>query len=387
MTLSKTYSELFIVCMIGLLISTWQCAIAAEAILIPAAPVIAAKSFILQDAYSGKVLAEAAADEKLAPASLTKIMSVYVVLNELSKGHLSLEEPVTISRKAWQTPGSRMFVEVNTQVKIEDLLKGVIIQSGNDASVALAEHIAGSEATFAEMMNQQAALLGMLNTHFSNSMGLPADDHFTTARDLAILTRALIREYPDYYRWFSEKEFTFNKITQRNRNKLLWRDDSVDGVKTGHTEAAGYCLVASAVREDMRLISVVMGANSERSRANENQTLLNYGFRFYETHRLYKGHEALTETRIWNGEQKMLQLGLEEDLYVTIPRRHYDDLKAAISFDQKIMAPVKQGDAFGTVNVTLAGEPVTEEKLVALTTVNEGNILRKLVDAALLMVQ
>ena len=387
MTLSKTYSELFIVCMIGLLISTWQCAIAAEAILIPAAPVIAAKSFILQDAYSGKVLAEAAADEKLAPASLTKIMSVYVVLNELSKGHLSLEEPVTISRKAWQTPGSRMFVEVNTQVKIEDLLKGVIIQSGNDASVALAEHIAGSEATFAEMMNQQAALLGMLNTHFRNSMGLPADDHFTTARDLAILTRALIREYPDYYRWFSEKEFTFNKITQRNRNKLLWRDDSVDGVKTGHTEAAGYCLVASAVREDMRLISVVMGANSERSRANENQTLLNYGFRFYETHRLYKGHEALTETRIWNGEQKMLQLGLEEDLYVTIPRRHYDDLKAAISFDQKIMAPVKQGDAFGTVNVTLAGEPVTEEKLVALTTVNEGNILRKLVDAALLMVQ
>ncbi|MGR9046297.1 MAG: D-alanyl-D-alanine carboxypeptidase family protein [Gammaproteobacteria bacterium] len=364
-----------------------QSASAAESILIPTPPTIAAKSYILQDADSGKVLAETDADAKLAPASLTKIMAVYVVFSELSKGHLSLDEQVTISRKAWQTPGSRMFVEVNKQVKIGDLLKGVIIQSGNDASVALAEHIAGDEATFAEMMNQQAARLGMTNTHFSNSMGLPAEDHYTTARDLAILTRALIREYPDYYRWFSEKEFTFNNITQRNRNKLLWRDETVDGVKTGYTEEAGYCLVASAVREDMRLISVVMGASSERARATENQTLLNYGFRFYETHRLYKGNEALTETRIWKGENKTLGLGLSEDLYVTIPRRHYNDLKAVINYEPKITAPVKKGEAFGTVNVTLAGEPITEKKLIALSTIGAGNLLRKIVDAALLLVQ
>ncbi|MGR9052001.1 MAG: D-alanyl-D-alanine carboxypeptidase family protein [Gammaproteobacteria bacterium] len=382
----KYYTYFLFAAVIGCLAVASYPTMAEEAILIPSPPTVAAKSYLLEDANSGKVLAEGNADIKLAPASLTKIMAVYVVFSELSKGHLSLDEPVTISRKAWQTPGSRMFVEVNKQVNIGDLLKGVIIQSGNDASVALAEHIAGNEATFAEMMNQQAIRLGMSNSHFSNSMGLPADDHFTTARDLATLTRALISEYPDYYRWFSEKEFTYNNITQRNRNRLLWRDDSVDGVKTGHTEDAGFCLVASAVRDDMRLISVVMGANSERSRANENQTLLNYGFRFYETHRLYKGREALTETRIWKGEEKMLGLGLSEDLYVTIPRRHYNDLKAVINFDKKITAPVKQGDVFGSVDVTLAGEPVTEKKLVALSTVNTGNLLRKLVDSVLQLV-
>jgi len=387
MTPSKIYLKFFLGLMTWLLLAVFQCTSAADTILIPSPPSIAAKSYILQDANSGKVLAEANADIKLAPASLTKIMAVYVVFSELSKGHLSLDELVTISRKAWQTPGSRMFVEVNKQVKVGDLLKGVIIQSGNDASVALAEHIAGDETTFAEMMNQQATLLGMTNTHFSNSMGLPAEDHYTTARDLAILTTALIREYPDYYRWFSEKEFTYNNITQRNRNKLLWRDETVDGVKTGHTEDAGFCLVASAVREDMRLISVVMGTDSERARANENQTLLNYGFRFYETHRLYKGNEALTQTRIWKGDNKNLDLGLAKDLYVTIPRRHYNDLKAVINYDQKITAPVKQGEAFGTVNVTLAGEPVAEKKLIALSTINQGNLLRKLVDSALLLVK
>ncbi|MGR9116762.1 MAG: D-alanyl-D-alanine carboxypeptidase family protein [Gammaproteobacteria bacterium] len=384
---SKIYFRFFLGLIPWFFIAALHSASAANKILIPSPPTVAAKSYILQDANSGKILAEANADVKLAPASLTKIMAVYVVFNELSKGHLSLDEQVTISRKAWQTPGSRMFVEVNKKVKIGDLLKGVIIQSGNDASVALAEHIAGDETTFAEMMNQQAARLGMTHTHFTNSMGLPAEDHYTTARDLAILTRALILEYPDYYRWFSEKEFTFNNITQRNRNKLLWRDETVDGVKTGFTEEAGYCLVASAVREDMRLISVVMGTGSERARANENQTLLNYGFRFYETHRLYKGREALTETRVWKGENKTLGLGLAKDLYVTIPRRHYNELKAVINFDQKITAPIKQGDSFGTVNVTLAGVQVAEEKLIALATINQGNLLRKLVDSALLLVQ
>ena len=387
MTSSKVYLSLIVYLFFSLL----QTAIAAsdktDPIMIPSPPSIAANSYILLDADSGKVLGENNADAKLPPASLTKIMAVYVVFTELSKGHLSLGENVTVSQKAWRTPGSRMFIEVNKQVTVEELLKGIIIQSGNDASVALAEHIAGDEATFAEMMNQQADILGMSNSHFVNSMGLPDDDHYTTAQDLAILTRAMIREFPDYYAWFSEKEYTYNKITQRNRNKLLWRDPSVDGVKTGHTEAAGYCLVASAVRDGMRLISVVMGTKSERARANENQSLLNYGYRFYETHRLYKGNEVLAETRIWKGADKSLALGLAEDLFVTIPRRHYEDLKAVINFEQKIIAPVNQGDNLGTVSVTLAGEPLMEKKLIALTTVEKGNLMRKLYDAVLMLVK
>lgn len=384
MTSSKVYLSLIVYLFFSLL----QTANAAsDPIMIPSPPGVAASSYILLDADSGKVLGENNADVKLPPASLTKIMAVYVVFTELSKGHLSLSENVTVSQKAWRTPGSRMFIEVNKQVTVQELLKGIIIQSGNDASVALAEHVAGDEATFAEMMNQQAAILGMKNSHFVNSMGLPDDDHYTTAQDLAILTRAMIREFPDYYAWFSEKEYTYNKITQRNRNKLLWRDPSVDGVKTGHTEAAGYCLVASAVRDGMRLISVVMGTKSERARANENQSLLNYGYRFYETHRLYKGNEALTETRIWKGADKNLSLGLAEDLYVTIPRRHYEDLKAVINFEQKIIAPVNQGDNLGTVSVTLAGEPLMEKNLIALTTVEKGNLVRKLYDTVLMLVK
>ena len=267
----------------------------------PPAPTIAASAYILKDFNTGKVLAESNADIKLAPASLTKIMTVYVIFNELANGHLHLNDNVTISEKAWKTAGSRMFVELGNQVKIEDLLKGVIIQSGNDASVALAEHVGGNEETFAEMMNQHALRLGMINTHFKNSDGLPGPDHYTTARDLALLTSALIKEFPEYYRWFSQKEFTFNKITQQNRNKLLSRDESVDGVKTGFTDDAGYCLVASALREDMRIISVVMGAKDANARANENQTLINYGFRFFESHQLYEAKKSLSEARVWKG--------------------------------------------------------------------------------------
>ncbi|WP_404357600.1 D-alanyl-D-alanine carboxypeptidase family protein [Methylotuvimicrobium sp. KM1] len=387
MTSSKVYLSLIVYLFFSLLQTANAASDKTDPIMIPSPPSIAASSYILLDADSGKVLGENNADVKLPPASLTKIMAVYVVFTELSKGHLSLGENVTVSQKAWRTPGSRMFIEVNKQVTVQELLKGIIIQSGNDASVALAEHVAGDEATFAEMMNQQAAILGMKNSHFVNSMGLPDDDHYTTAHDLAILTRALIREFPDYYAWFSEKEYTYNKITQRNRNKLLWRDPSVDGVKTGHTEAAGFCLVASAVRDGMRLISVVMGTKSERARANENQSLLNYGYRFYETHRLYKGNEALTETRIWKGTDKNLALGLAEDLYVTIPRRHYEDLKAVINVEQNIIAPVNQGDNLGTVSVTLADEPLIEKKLIALTSVEKGNLMRKLYDTVLMLVK
>ena len=353
----------------------------------PPPPAIDANAYILVDHHTGKVLAENNADAKLAPASLTKIMTVYVVLREINRGHLQLEDLATISQKAWGTSGSRMFLEVNAQVKIEDLLKGVIIQSGNDASVALAEHVAGNESTFADMMNQHAARLGMTNTHFKNSDGLPDPEHYTSARDLAILTSALIREFPEYYRWFSQKEFTYNKITQQNRNKLLSRDESVDGVKTGFTDEAGYCLVASALRENMRLISVVLGTKSANARANENQTLLNYGFRFFEAHRLYQGKTALSEARVWKGDEQKLQLGLAEDLYVTIPRRHYNDLKAEIKIDKKIIAPVKEGDKFGAVVVKLKDEQIISRDLIALKAVEQGNIVRRLYDGAMMTLE
>jgi len=359
----------------------------ANKILIPAAPNLAAKSYILIDFNSGKVLAEKNADTHLAPASLTKIMTVYVIFKELKSGHLTLDEKVTISKKAWQTGGSRMFVEVNKQVSIEDLLKGVIIQSGNDASVALAEHVAGDEATFAAMMNQHAAQLGMLDSHFQNSMGLPSQNHYTTARDLAKLTTAVIREFPEYYRWDSMKEFTYNNITQSNRNKLLWRDKSVDGVKTGYTEEAGYCMVASAKRENMRLISVVMGTASANARANESQSLLNYGFRFFESHRLYPAYEALNEARLWKGQQKKLKLGLSSDLYVTIPRRHYNDLKVELVVDHKIIAPVKKGDIFGQVNVSLMGEAIVDRPLIALDTIDKGGFFQRMYDEAMLLLE
>ena len=351
----------------------------------PSPPTIAASSHILQDFNTGRVLAENNADAKLAPASLTKILTVYVVFKEIKNGHLKLDDKVTISQNAWKTEGSKMFIQVNDQVKVEDLLKGVIIQSGNDASVALAEHVAGNEATFAELMNQHAARLGMVNSHFENSDGLPSESHYTSARDLAILSSALIKEFPEFYPWFSQKDFTYNKITQQNRNMLLSRDQSVDGVKTGHTEEAGYCLVASALRDGMRLISVVMGTESVNARANENQNLLNYGFRFFESHRLYEGKKAIQESRIWKGDTETLQLGLTEDLYVTIPRRRYNDLKATINVDKQIIAPVKMGDKLGSVTVKLKDELVATKDLVALKDVEKGGIFRRLYDSVLMM--
>ena len=356
-------------------------------IMTPAPPAISARSFILLSYDTGKILAESNADVKLAPASLTKIMSVYVVFREISNGHLHLDDLVTISKKAWETPGSRMFVNIGNQVKVEDLLKGVIIQSGNDASVALAEYIAGDELTFADMMNQHAKRLGMKNSHFQDSNGLPVENHYTTAHDLAILTRALIKEFPDYYRWFSQKEFTYNNIVQHNRNQLLSRDESVDGVKTGFTDAAGYCLVASALRNNMRLISIVMGASSPNTRASQNQNLLNYGFRFFEAHRLYQSKTVLSEARIWKGDTKMLQLGLADDLYVTIPRHQYNDLKATITIDKNIIAPVKEGTKLGSVNVMLKGEVVANNDLVALKSVEQGNIFRRFYDSAMMLME
>lgn len=370
-----------------LLFVTAQSLQAASPIFTPAAPSVAASSYYLMDFDSGRVLAEKEADKRVAPASLTKIMTVYVVFRELKAGHLTLDEKVTISQNAWETGGSKMFVEVNKQVSVEDLLQGVIIQSGNDASVALAEHVAGSEQTFATMMNEQATRLGMVNSHFENSMGLPTPNHYSTAHDLALLTQALIREFPDYYRWDSQKEFTYNNITQQNRNQLLWRDASVDGVKTGYTEEAGYCMVASAKREEMRLISVVMGTASPNARSNESQSLLNYGFRFFETHRLYEASTAMTEARVRKGVTSKVAVGVAEDIYVTAPRKHFSELKAETQVDKAIMAPLNKGDTVGSLNVSLAGETILNKPLVAMDSIAEGGIFRRLYDAVLVLLE
>jgi D-alanyl-D-alanine carboxypeptidase (penicillin-binding protein 5/6) len=276
--------------------------------------------------------------------------------------------------------GSRMFVEVGKRVSVENLLKGMIIQSGNDATVALAEHVAGSEDAFVSLMNQHAARLGMLNSHFVNSTGLPHKNHYTTPRDLAKLAAALIRDFPEHYDWYSMKKFKFNNITQYNRNKLLWRNNSVDGIKTGHTDAAGYCLVASALRDDMRLISVVLGTSSEEARATESQKLITYGFRFFETHKLYAANTPLTTAHIWKGVQEELNLGLANDLYLTIPKGQYKNLDANMNLDARIIAPAKKGQSFGSVNISLGDEQYAKRELVALSDIDKGGLLNNLID-------
>lgn len=355
--------------------------------LVPAAPRIAAEGFVLQDYDSGHVLAGKNAEQRMEPASLTKLMTAYAVFYEIRAGHVALDDTTRVSEKAWRTPGSRMFIEVGSRVSVEKLLKGMIIQSGNDASVALAEFIAGSEDAFAALMNEHARELGLAGTHFVNSTGLPDPEHYTTAADMARLAAAVIREFPEYYQWYSIRKFTYNGITQYNRNKLLWRDDSVDGVKTGHTESAGYCLVSSAKRGPMRLISVVMGTDGENARARESQKLLNYGFRFYETHLLYEGNKPLKNLRIWKGARDTLPLGLGEDLYVTVPRGRYEELKASLSVDSNIVAPATQGQSFGKVSVRLGKKDVAERPLVALEGVAEGGLWGQLVDSVLLWFQ
>jgi D-alanyl-D-alanine carboxypeptidase (penicillin-binding protein 5/6) len=357
---------------------------AAATVPTPAAPAVAGTGHLLLDMHSGRVLAESNGDQRLDPASLTKIMTAYAVFRELQEGHIQLADQVLVSEKAWRTEGSRMFIEVGKQVSVENLLKGMIIQSGNDASVALAEHIAGSEETFAALMNGHAKRLGMHATHFVNSTGLPHPEHYTTARDIARVSEATIREFPEFYTWYAIKDFTYNGIKQHNRNKLLWRDETVDGIKTGHTESAGYCLVASAQRDDMRLISVVMGTKSEESRAQETLSLLNYGFRFFETHKLYPGQQALAQVRAWKGQANELPLGLASDLYVTIPRDQYENLSATLIIEPTIIAPIAATTPYGYVKVQLGDEEVARAPLVALREVAEGGIWSNVVDTVLL---
>jgi D-alanyl-D-alanine carboxypeptidase (penicillin-binding protein 5/6) len=355
--------------------------------IIPRAPDIAATSYILIDAKTGQVLVEENPDEPLPPASLTKIMTSYIAIEEILTGNLSLNDMVHISEKAWRMEGSKMFVEVNTQVSVEDLLRGIIIQSGNDASVAIAEHIAGSEEAFADMMNQYAEVLGLQNSFFMDSSGLDTELYYNTmsARDLAILARATVDRHRDFYPIYAEREFTYNNIRQSNRNSLLFRDRNVDGLKTGWTDAAGYCLVASAERDGMRLISVVTGTASEEARAIETQKLLTYGFRYYETHKLYDADQVLTTVPVFSGAESSVDLGIEEEVYVTIPRGQAEAMTATVDVDEVIRAPLQERQTMGKVNVMLGDELIYSGDVVAMRGVEEGGALKRFMDWITLM--
>lgn len=357
------------------------------ATLMPSPPQLAASSYVLIDVNSGKIIVESNADVRLPPASLTKMMTSYLVSSEIDKGNIGADDAVPISVKAWRMGGSKMFIREGTTVPVKDLLKGVIIQSGNDASVALAEFVAGDEGAFAEVMNQQASLLGMQQTHFVNSTGWPAKGHLTTARDLSLLATSLIRDFPDHYTFYSEKEFTYNGITQPNRNGLLWRDASVDGLKTGHTEDAGYCLVASAKRNDMRLVSVVMGAKSSRGREQETQKLLSYGFRYYQTHQLYSAEQVINSPRLWAGASSSFDLVLADDIVLTIPRGQRDNLQVTIEVDNNIVAPIMAGESYGVLNISLNGEVLEQRELLAASNVEPAPLFSRLWDHFILFIR
>ena len=371
---------------IPMAILVWCSAAAAQAAapIIPPPPDVAASSYLLMDSDTRKILVEHNIHEPLPPASLTKVMTTYIAAVELEAGRVKLTDQVPVSVTAWRTGGSKMFIREGTQVLLEDLLRGIIIQSGNDASVALAEHIAGSEGAFADMMNQQAQQLGMVNSQFHNATGLPSDGHYTTAYDLALLTRSMIERFPDHYAMYSEPSFEYNEIEQPNRNRLLLRDRTVDGVKTGHTEAAGYCLVASALRGNMRLISVVMGTASEEARMRESQKLLSYGFRYFETQQVYEGGMPLKTSDLWFGDADQIELGVAEDVYVTIPRGHYEELEAELSVPRVIEAPLTKGAEIGELRLKLSDETVHGVPLVALSDAHEGGIFDRLWDGVVL---
>lgn len=350
--------------------------------IIPRPPQIAASSYILLDAVTGKVIVEENADVQLPPASLTKIMTAYIAEVEIDNGNMSLDDEVHISEKAWRTQGSKMFVDVNSNVRVEDLLRGIIIQSGNDASVAMAEHLAGSEDAFADMMNQHAQRLGMTNTFFMNASGLDTEERYNimSARDLATLARATILEHPSHYEIYSEKEFTYNGIRQPNRNTLLFRDRNIDGMKTGWTTAAGYCLVASGERDGMRLISVVMGTASEDARATESQKLMTYGFRYFETARLYSTGDVLSSTKVWSGKENSVDLGMTEDVVATIPRGQAGELQATLNIDETIRAPIEKGQVLGTVEVKLGDDLIYQGNVAAVQAVERAGLLKRLID-------
>lgn len=364
---------------------TTQLALASNITLMPQAPSVDAKSWLLMDYQSGQVLAENDADEKLAPASLTKLMTAYIVEQQIDLGNISEDAMVPISVKAWKTGGSRMFIKEGTSVKLADLMHGLVIQSGNDAAVALAEYVAGSTDAFANMMNAMAKQLGMTHTHFINPTGLPHPDHYTTARDLSKLAWHIIHDYPDHYKLYKIKSFTYNNITQHNRVLLLWRDPRVDGLKTGHTDEAGYCQVTSAIdKNGMRMIAVVLGTKSEEARAVESEKLLNYGFRFYQNYTAYQAGKSLVAPRIWLGTENHIDLGIQQDLTITIPNGTSDKLKADVQVNPDLRAPVKKGDTLGSVSISLDGKVVKSEPLVALNDVPEAGFFARLWDHILM---
>ena len=356
---------------------------------VPPPPDVDGKSWVLMDYATGQILAAKEPDLRLEPASITKIMTDYVISAEVANGKIHMTDPVTISEHAWRgggagTDGSTSFLKLNSQVPLKDLLYGMIIQSGNDSAIALAEHAAGSEGAFAGLMNAYAKQLGMVNSNFENASGYPVENHYTTARDIALLSRALIHDFPEDYAISAIKQFEWNGIKQGNRNTLLWRDPSVDGIKTGHTAAAGYCLAASAKQGDSRMIAIVMGASSEKARADSAMALLNYGFRFYETHKLYEAGKPLATPRLWKGQANTLPLGVSADVLVTVKRGDYDKLKATMDIPATLIAPFAKGQQVGTLRVTLDGKPIQNVPLVALADAPQGGFFSRLWDSILL---
>jgi D-alanyl-D-alanine carboxypeptidase (penicillin-binding protein 5/6) len=348
---------------------------------IPAPPIIGAKSYFVVDANTGYELASLAPDKRLAPASLTKLMTAYVIFKSLAEHRVALDDQVKISEKAWRTSGSRMFILVGTRVTLQDLLLGMIVQSGNDASVALAEHVAVTEFLFTEMMNQYAATLGMHSSHFENATGLPDEQHYSTARDLAMIARAIINEFPEYYKWYSIKKFEYNNISQNNRNSLLWRDSTVDGMKTGHTDDAGYCLIASAKRDGMRIVSIVLGTASKKTRTDGSQSLINYGFRFFETKLLYKAGEAITNARIWKSSHEFTPLGLPEDLYITVPRGSYNTVESVLNIPAVLVGPITEGQPLAELKMRLNGTDLVSQPLRALNENPSGSLWQRTRDS------
>ena len=351
---------------------------------IPPAPNLNVKAYVIMDFDSKMILASSNKDLTLPPASITKMMTAYVAFTELKESNISLDEEILVSKKAWKTGGSKMFIEVGKKIKVRDILQGVITVSGNDASVALAEHISGDEKTFATYMNQMASNLGLRNTNYTNATGLPNDSLYTTAEDISLLSSALIEEFPDLYKLYSTKSFQFNDIKQYSRNKLLFIDDNVDGIKTGFTKAAGYCLASSAKRGNRRLIAVVMGAPTPEVRIQASRTLLEYGFRFFETHTLFERNTPISTARVFSGEETEIKFGVTEDAKVTIPRRQKKNLKYEYIIDRQLTAPVKQNQTIGFMHIKLKDKIIHTYKLTALEDVNQGSLYRRTVDSLLM---
>lgn len=349
-------------------------------VIIPKAPDLDASAYMLVDATNGQVLIEHNVDERLPPASLTKMLTSYIAIHELDLGHVAEDTPVPISVKAWRMGGSKMFVREGTEVPLIDLLRGIIVQSGNDASLAVAEYFSGAEEEFAALMNSFAERFGMHDSHFVNSTGWPAENHYSTARDMATLALHIINDHPQYYPLYAEKYYEYNSIRQPNRNRLLWRDPSVDGLKTGHTDEAGYCLVASAKRDDTRFIAVVMGARSDESRARETQKLLSYGFRYFESRKIYQAQEVLSTAKVWMGKEESIDLGLAKDLFLTLPRGSKGELKVNIRTDEVLKAPIKKGQALGQLTISRNGEVLAEQPLLAQNDIEEAGFFSRIFD-------